>query len=70
MPLWHLSPARGVVGHSRYKFLLVEGVVLADQTKSIDYAARHVRFLAAAPSGLVAQVLERVGIILEPEEHP
>jgi mRNA interferase MazF len=47
----------------------VEGVVLADQTKSIDYVARHVRFLAAAPSGLVAQVLERVGIILEPVER-
>jgi mRNA interferase MazF len=44
----------------------VQGVVLADQTKSIDYAARHVRFLAAAPRELVGMVLERVGAILEP----
>ena len=43
----------------------VEGVVLADQTKSIDYKARCVRFLAAAPNGLVAAVLERVAEILE-----
>ena len=44
----------------------VQGVVLADQTKSIDYAARHVRFLANAPRGLVASVLELVATILEP----
>jgi mRNA interferase MazF len=48
----------------------VEGVVLADQTRSIDFAARHTRFLAHAPSGLVDQVLERVGVILEPSERP
>ncbi len=44
----------------------VQGVVLADQTKSIDYAARHVRFLATAPLELVGTVLERVSAILEP----
>jgi len=44
---------------------LVRGVVLADQTKSIDYVARHVSFLAAAPPELVGMVLERVGAILE-----
>jgi mRNA interferase MazF len=27
----------------------VEGVVLADQTKSIDHVARHVRYIAASP---------------------
>jgi mRNA interferase MazF len=42
----------------------VQGVVLADQTKSIDYKARCVRFLATAPSGLVGAVLERVTEIL------
>lgn len=44
----------------------VRGVVLADQTKSIDYAARHVSFLATAPRELVIEVLGRVGAILEP----
>jgi mRNA interferase MazF len=42
----------------------IEGVVLADQTKSIDHAARHVRFIAAAPDGLVHSVLELVSAIL------
>jgi mRNA interferase MazF len=44
----------------------VEGVVLADQTKSIDYTARHVRFLAKAPDGLVESVIELVTTILSP----
>ena len=43
----------------------VSGVVLADQTKSIDFTARHVRFLAAAPDGLVDMVLSRVATILD-----
>ncbi len=42
----------------------VTGVVLADQTKSIDYVARHVRYLGAAPAGLAEAVLERVVAIL------
>jgi mRNA interferase MazF len=42
----------------------VEGVVLADQTKSIDYTARHVRFLAKAPDGLVESVIDLVTTIL------
>jgi hypothetical protein len=43
----------------------VRGVVLADQTKSTDYMARHVSFLAAAPRELIGMVLERVAAILE-----
>jgi mRNA interferase MazF len=43
----------------------VQGVVMADQTKSIDYLARYVRFLAKAPESLVAAVLERVATILD-----
>jgi len=38
--------------------------VLADRTKSIDYAARHVRFIAGSPKGLVEKVLEHVSAIL------
>jgi mRNA interferase MazF len=43
----------------------VQGVVMADQTKSIDYAARYVTFMEQAPSSLVEEVLERVAVILE-----
>jgi len=42
----------------------VAGVVLADQTKTIDYAARHVRFIAGSPVGLVEAVLDQVSVIL------
>ena len=42
----------------------VSGVVLADQTRSLDYTARHVRYISASPSGLVEAVLERVSSIL------
>ncbi len=42
----------------------VKGVVLADQTKSIDYAARHVRYINDAPIGPVDAVLELVSTIL------
>jgi uncharacterized membrane protein len=44
---------------------LVSGVVLTDQTKSIDHAARHVSYIATAPSGLVEAALERVSAIFE-----
>lgn len=42
----------------------VGGVVLADQTKNIDYVARHVRYVADSPPGLVESVLARVAAIL------
>ncbi|MEA2744643.1 MAG: mRNA interferase MazF [Acetobacteraceae bacterium] len=42
-----------------------EGVVLSDQTKSIDYVARHVSYVAGSPAGLVEAVVERVAIILQ-----
>jgi mRNA interferase MazF len=43
----------------------IRGVVLADQTRSLDFAARHARFLGKAPDALVRTVLERVVLILE-----
>ncbi|WP_428488008.1 type II toxin-antitoxin system PemK/MazF family toxin [Rhodopila sp.] len=43
----------------------VSGVVLTDQTKSIDHVARHVRYIAAAPAGLAEAALERVAALLE-----
>ena len=42
----------------------VEGVVLTDQTKSIDYVARHVRYVADSPPGLVEAVVAQVTAIL------
>jgi mRNA interferase MazF len=42
----------------------IDGVVLADQTKSIDHIARHVRYIAASPGGPGEAVLELVATIL------
>jgi mRNA interferase MazF len=42
----------------------VQGVVLADQTRSLDYAARHGRRIGTAPDVVVQAALERVALIL------
>jgi mRNA-degrading endonuclease toxin of MazEF toxin-antitoxin module len=44
----------------------VEGVVLTDQTKSIDYVARDVSCIGEVPIGLAERVLERLEPILFP----
>ena len=45
--------------------LRVEGAILCDQVRSVDYNARHARFLGKAPAALVDDVLQRVAAILE-----
>ncbi len=42
----------------------VSGVLLTDQTRSLDYRSRHGRFIAAAPEPVVEAVLARVAAIL------
>ncbi len=44
----------------------VEGAVLVDQAKSIDFAARHARFIGHAPSEIVDTALARLADILLP----
>lgn len=44
----------------------VEGAVLVDQTKSIDFVARHARFVAHGPDEVVDAVLARLADILLP----
>ena len=43
----------------------VQGVVLSDQARSVDFAARHARFVGEAPAQLTDAVCQRVGTILE-----
>jgi mRNA interferase MazF len=45
--------------------LRVSGVVLADQTRSVDFVARHARLLCRAPAELVAEVVARITSIIE-----
>jgi mRNA interferase MazF len=42
----------------------ISGVVLADQTRSVDYVAHHATYLGAASRALVEAVRERVSAIL------
>ncbi len=43
----------------------VSGVVLADQVKSLDWRARRARFECRAARLVVAEVLEKVNVLLE-----
>jgi mRNA interferase MazF len=43
----------------------VGGVVLSDQARSVDFAARHARFLGKASARLTETVAERITTILE-----
>jgi mRNA interferase MazF len=42
----------------------VEGVVLADQLKSLDWRARHAELIGRMPEGVTAEVLGRLGALL------
>jgi mRNA interferase MazF len=43
----------------------VNGVVLSDQVKSMDWVARRAEFCCKLPADTVRMVLNRVGILLE-----
>ncbi len=44
----------------------IAGAVLVDQTRSIDFAARRVRFVAAATAPVLAEALAKLAAILSP----
>ena len=44
--------------------LLVSGVVLSDQIKSLDWKARNVAKICSVPHGVVAEVVKRVATLL------
>jgi mRNA interferase MazF len=45
--------------------LQVAGAVLTDQVRSVDFEARHAKFLGQAPLDLVNEVLGRIASIME-----
>ena len=47
--------------------LAVSGVVLADQVKSLDWLARRAEFVSRLPSGLVAEISQKLRVLLYPE---
>ncbi len=46
--------------------LPVEGVVLADQVKSLDWRARRAKLLARLPEPLLREVFAKLQVLLEP----
>jgi mRNA interferase MazF len=44
--------------------LPVNGVILADQVKSLDWQARDVEFIAALPVGVTREILQKIGLLL------
>lgn len=40
------------------------GVILADQVKSLDWRARHARFISTAPDDVVAEVIGKIQALL------
>jgi mRNA interferase MazF len=45
--------------------LLVKGVVLADQVKSLDWKARRAEWMCTLPYDVTAEVLAKLGVLLE-----
>jgi mRNA interferase MazF len=44
--------------------LKVSGVILADQIKSLDWRARHAEYICEAPAEVVADVLEKLRVLI------
>jgi mRNA interferase MazF len=42
----------------------VDGAILADQVKSLDWRARDAEFIFALPAATVSEILQRVGVLL------
>jgi mRNA interferase MazF len=42
----------------------VTGVILSDQVKSLDWAARQAEFLESLPADTVAEALAKLGLLL------
>jgi mRNA interferase MazF len=47
----------------------VNGAVLADQVKSLDWRARQAEFLCRVPAAVTAEVLEKLGVLLDPHSQ-
>jgi mRNA interferase MazF len=44
--------------------LRVQGVILADQVKSLDWRAREAELMSELPSETIGEVLQKIGVLL------
>ena len=59
------SKIKGYPFEVRIKLETVDGVVLADQIKSLDWKARRITYIEKAPDSLLEEVREKLEWILE-----
>ena len=50
--------------------LPVSGVVIADHIKCLDWRTRHAEYIGVAPVEVVAEVVRRLGLILDTSSTP
>jgi mRNA interferase MazF len=50
--------------------LTVEGVILADQVKSLDWRAREAALICDVPNDVMGEVLEKIGVLLRSSSDP
>jgi len=46
----------------------IQGVILADQVKSLDWRSREAKFVEKMPTGITEEVIDRITTLLETEE--
>jgi mRNA interferase MazF len=44
----------------------IEGIILADQVRSLDWRARRAEFSSRLPAGIVSEVLGKIQALLAP----
>ena len=44
--------------------LPIRGVVLADQTRSLDWRGRHAEFIVRLPDGVIAEVVAKLAVLV------
>ncbi len=42
----------------------IHGVILSDQLKSLDWSARHARFIARLPAPVIEDVMRKIAVLL------
>ena len=59
------SKVKGYPFEVRLKLKQINGVVLSDQIKSLDWKARSVKFIEIAPTKVLEEAREKLGWVLE-----
>jgi len=59
------SQTKGYPFEVKIKLTKIDGVILSDQIKNMDWKARRVKYIEKAPEEILEEVREKLGWILE-----